>query len=119
MSQISTPRLRESYRTFRELLEKVAPLPWRVEEGRIVDASGMSILGTMVMGDEERETILGAVLCGVSTCGGYQVFGGPRMDAITVVDLLLEESADTSKPVATSDDDIAEYMSHSDADPGL
>jgi len=109
----------EAFRKFREMLEKVAPLPWRTENGYIVDANGMAILGTMVIGDEARERIVGAVLCGISTCGGYQLFSSARVESMTIVDLLVQEPTGASEPAEMSDDDFAEYMSHSDADPGL
>lgn len=62
-----------AYETFRRLLSDFAPLPWGAVGGFILDANGNAILGSMMADPEAIHRVLGAVICGVSTCGGYQI----------------------------------------------
>lgn len=54
---------------FRRNLEEYAPLPWEIKGKCIYDAKGRVILQASdgALGD----IVLGAVLCGVATVGGY------------------------------------------------
>jgi hypothetical protein len=63
----------KAYETFRKLLSDCAPLPWEVIGGFIVDANGNAILGSMMTDPETIHRVLGAVICGVSTCGGFEI----------------------------------------------
>jgi hypothetical protein len=63
----------KAYETFRNLLCDFAPLPWEVIGGFIVDANGKAILGSMMTDPDTIHRVLGAVICGVATCGGYEI----------------------------------------------
>lgn len=69
----SSRSLEESYEVFCSGLKDLAPLPWSIAGGFIVDANGHGLLGCTLSDREAAGRVLNAVITGVATCGGYRI----------------------------------------------